>query len=129
MNGNEIFTTLSCEAYHARSELDQHWRLCFANNSTHAFYCIDPFTAIKTMQNKKLKIWSQFASTKSNSNTKWALGDFEHTKQTDFYNCGAICLLFLEKLLNEEFTCNFDDKFLIDYRKKMYDLLIRYEKK
>ena len=83
----------------------------------------------KTMQNKNLKIWSQFASTKSNSNTKWALGDFEHTKQTDFYNCDAICLLFLEKLLNEEFTCNFDDKFLIDYRKKMYDLLIRYEKK
>jgi len=110
-------------------ELDQHWRLCFANNSTRTFYYIDPFSALKTIQNNKLKIWSTFASNKSSSNTKWSLGVFKHSKQTDCYNCGTICLLFLEKLLMEEFICDFDNNFLIDYRKKLYDLLIRYEKK
>ena len=66
------------------------WRLCFANNSTRTFYYIDPFSALKTIQNNKLKIWSTFASNKSSSNTKWSLGVFKHSKQTDCYNCGAM---------------------------------------
>lgn len=131
-NTDKLFRKLDLDSFKyiiGFYELDQHWRLCFANNSTRMLYYIDPFIALKTMQNKKLKIWSQFASTKSSSKTSWSLGEFKHSKQTDCYNCGAICLLFLEKLLIEEFTCNFDVKFLIDYRKKLYDLLIKYEKK
>ena len=32
-------------------------------------------------------------------------------------------------LLLEQFNCEYDDKILIDYRNKLYDLSIKYEKK
>jgi Ulp1 family protease len=110
-------------------EEDKHWRLCFANMSNNIFYYVDPYKAIKTTQKRKLESWSQFVSSKSKSSNKWNLGDFKHSKQTDSYNCGVICLLFLENLLLEQFNCEYDDKILIGYRKKLYDLLIKYEKK
>jgi hypothetical protein len=110
-------------------EEDKHWRLCFANMPNNIFYYVDPYKAIKTTQKRKLETWSQFVSSKSKSSNKWTLGDFKHSKQTDSYNCGVICLLFLENLFLEQFNCEYDDKILIDYRKKLYDLLIKYEKK
>jgi hypothetical protein len=81
------------------------------------------------MKRRKLETWSQFVSSKSKSSNKWTLGDFKHSKQTDSYNCGVICLLFLENLFLEQFNGEYDDKILIDYRKKLFDLLIKYEKK
>ena len=56
------------------------------------------------------------------------MDDFKHSKQTDSYNYDVICLLFFENLLLEQFNCEYDDKILIDYRKKLYDLLIKIKK-
>ena len=93
------------------------------------FYYIDPFIAKSTEISAKFKIWKTFISNRTKTNEIWKCGTFKHSKQLDSYNCGVICIIFIDVLLDDIFTCNFDDNNLIEYREKLYQLLIDNEKK
>ena len=54
-----------------------------------------------------------FASTRSTITIQWQTGTLEHSLQTDTFNCGVICILFMESLLLNKQVCNFDTNLLL----------------
>ena len=47
-----------------------------------------------------LRKWMNFIKVRKDySGNEWELGLFSHDKQTDGFNCGVICLKFLEILI------------------------------
>ena len=92
------------------------------------FYYLDPFQASNEEEAGKKRSWLMFASTRSAITIQWQIGTLEHSLQTDTFNCGVICLLFMESLLLNKQICNFDNNLLIDYRSKLFDIILKYQK-
>ena len=44
-------------------------------------------------------------------------------------NCGVICLLIFDSIIQKKYTCEFDLHILIDYRSTLMNLLEKYETK
>jgi Ulp1 family protease len=143
----KIFTDKSFEVYKKTNfssykyifgflELDKHWRLVFADMDSFKFYYIDPFKALVTVQKEYLATWkSLLAARKEIDHTSidnWKHVNFKHSKQTDLFNCGIICLFFLDFIF-VNFDCNlmceFDSDKLNNYRISLKSDLDKYEKK
>ena len=106
--------------------LNQHWGFFFANRTSKTFYYLDPNKATSYEKNKSLKNWKNFIKIRTDISEEyesWTLGEFSHTKQTDGFNCGVICLKFLECILNNTFECVFDDAILKEYRSTLLEIV------
>ena len=61
-------------------------------------------TEIK-IQLKDLKLQTtKFKEKLTDSRLARQQGSFTHTEQNDTFNCGPMCLLFMENILKEKFT-------------------------
>ena len=105
-------------------ELDNHWRLIMADKKSKLFYYIDPFIASRTQQQTYLTKWKVFSSFRQDlKDIEWKIATFEHSKQSDIFNCGLICLMVFDCIIKKSFSCNFSDEVLINYRTSLRKLL------
>ena len=96
---------------------NKHWSLfCVVLESKKVYY-LDPMGASEMDKKNALKKWLNFIkSRKDFSEVGWELGNFEHDLQNDSFNCGVICLKFMETLLQgvtdnhaKSLVCKYDD--------------------
>ena len=102
-----------------------HWFLCIANIEKKLFYFVDPSIATARVKKNRFDTWLQLAElylTDFNSND-WQQGSFVHAEQNDGFNCGPLCLMFMENILKNTFKVEFDAACLASYRKLLHDLL------
>ena len=105
-------------------EENKHWRLIFVDAKKSKFFFIDPFSANLSDVNHMMLQWSRFAVQHGSSNdTVWTVGNLNHTKQTDQFNCGVICLMFFEDLIQGKYNCGFTVESLMTYREDLLSCL------
>ena len=111
-------------------ELDNHWRLIFPDKVSKLFFYIDPFVASRTQHQTCLTKWKVFASFRPDSkDIDWKIALFEHSKQSDLINCGLICLLIFDYIVQKKSSCDLSSEDLINYRNSLLKLLDTYETK
>ena len=105
---------------------NHHWRLLFVDLKKELFFFLDPLGEVKESVRKDyLEKWKRFLSVREIKSKQWKFGEFSHDFQTDNYNCGILCILFMEKLVKGLDYCNFSTKDLNAYRLNLKDLILQ----
>ena len=93
------------------------------------FYFLDPFIAKPKAKNCRFASWKCLLDKHQDKLTtfkadEWKLGEFTHSKQTDSFSCGIICLLIIENIVKGCFNVIFDESLLVTHRQLLYDMLL-----
>ena len=105
-------------------EANKHWRLIFVDVKKRQFFFIDPYSVLLSDVNEMMSQWLRFAVQHgSTKDAVWNVGNLNHTKQIDQFNCGVICLMFFEDLIQGKYNCGFTVESLVTYREDLLSCL------
>ena len=122
--------------------MNKHWSLFLADSKkklgTKLVYYLDSLQASCFDKKVALRKWMDFIKIRKDySGDEWELGLFSHAKQTYGFNCGVICLKFLEILIQRatdkgddkvDMAITFNDKSLHEYREYLLSQIIKNSK-
>lgn len=97
-NINQIHLTVSNKLLIMPIHKSHHFTFVFVNFDKKDFYYIDPMIATERESKNKFNTFLNLFNHKD----KWNLKQVAHYKQTDSYNCGILCLQFMEALLTNQ---------------------------
>ena len=81
---------------------------------------------VNEMMSQCLRFAVQHEST---NDAVWNVGNLNHTKQIDQFNCGVICLMFFEDLIQGKYNCGFTEESLVTYREDLLSCLLSSQSK
>ena len=98
-----------------------HWAAICAIKDFKKFFYIDPFVADESELNLAFQNWNKFMASRPTGEfprqKDWEIGIFNHDKQTESFNCGVLCIKFLETIIVDNLSVfRFKDDSIKDYR-------------
>ena len=108
-----------------------HWAAICAIKDFKKFFYIDPFVADESEINLAFQNWNKFMASRPTGEfprqKDWEIGIFNHDKQTESFNCGVLCIKFLETIIVDNLSVlRFKDDSIKDYRSEYLKLLKDY---